>query len=1330
MARDSLHNRRGFFSDYWLGSMLARRETGAPKFTAAKLDKLLWRIEQLTERVSGSEPLDLTRFREKFARPLLDEVWGFAITEPDDTTADEPRFRFLAAGGEKDGTLGLPGLLLCPDPEALDAASTRQKLDSLLQQHSLDYGFILTPEVLRLVRRSGNGPKGAAFDVSLASIVAGGDRDSLESARRLLHCGNFHPDAAGRMIMAEMEAESLRHRARVSAALKQAVFEAAEVIIRGFLSDLRQRADELPPPPSLNVLRDNALLVLYRLLFILYAESRDERLQTHGLYRRVYSLESMVERLIRQPEGFARNRFELWSLLQATFRIFDEGMEKSSAMPGLENIPPRGGPLFAADAPGAEWASRLRLGDAEVAALLFCLATAKPRRGVGRERISYRELAIEQLGSVYEGLLEYEPKIAEVTMFDLRIAGREFVLPPAELIRLCREKDLHVTGPASLLDDPLLSGLHAETGGEETDGEGGDDGAEDEVEDDDTGADEEADSGLKNKAGARLLRRLDAGEFYFAPGGARKSSGSYYTRDEIVQYLTRHALGEVVADATPDRILDLRVIDLACGSAHFLVGAARWLAAALLAAYHRASADPPPGFHPGRSLGEAVRHEWEVEGEAWCKRRVVENCLYGVDLNPTAVQLAQVALWIESLAGDRPLSFFAHHIRCGNSLIGTSLENLGEPPLPDLAGRGVVTHGAGLFAQTIRADIQRALEARALIDSPLPPEIRADSPEEYDYKNDRLTSASDAVARARLLFDLRSVSAFVPAIWGDFVGLLGEEDVASAARQRPWWAEFERVRERERFFHWQLEFPEIFFGPRRGFDAVLGNPPWEQVKPKRIEFYALHDVLIRAFTGGALDARIRELEAAQPGLDKEFKNYEDRITTTAASLLKGGDFSWHDAEVNGRRTGGDPDLFKFFIERAFRLLCVRGKLGYLIPAGIYSSEGCTGLRRLLLSEARIITFFGFENRKRIFDIDATLKFVCLTAEKLVDAEAASFAVPAVFMRHDVEELETGPPEETQIAFSHSELAFFSPGTFAFPEFRTERDRHIVLKMYGRTAAQAPRPLLGDRGDDTWDVRYGTEFHLTSKKALWTESSGALWTPSRVLGDRNFTSMTFADLRAAMLEAGFWPLYEGKQIEQWIVDTKSIQRWLRLETYRNLHDGNAPAAGEKLVFRDIAKNVNERTCIAAVLPEGSCSGNTLATLSGSRISLSVMATVMNSIAFDYVTRFKTVGRHLNWTYISRVPVPRPVALSDLRPIPTRSAADTSRFAGQTSKDRIALANNPEHFEELWQAEQSVARAYGLNADDFAHILGSFPVMARKREAYHRFLLDRTAAWRQE
>ncbi|GBD36078.1 hypothetical protein HRbin36_01198 [bacterium HR36] len=205
----------------------------------------------------------------------------------------------------------------------------------------------------------------------------------------------------------------------------------------------------------------------------------------------------------------------------------------------------------------------------------------------------------------------------------------------------------------------------------------------------------------------------------------------------------------------------------------------------------------------------------------------------------------------------------------------------------------------------------------------------------------------------------------------------------------------------------------------------------------------------------------------------------------------------------------------------------------------------------------------------------------------------------------------------------------------------------------------------------------------------------------------------------MAEKGFWPLYEGKHIEQFLVDIKPIERWVSLDACQKKY-GKPPEPGPKLVFRDIARNTDERTCIAAVLPERSCAGHTLSGIE-SNVSSDVMACVLNSLALDFSVRLRTAGTHLSFAYVAQLAVPEAGATRTLPVVPTRSVAGTS-------------ATNVADLPDLWPAIASlnlaVAEAYALTPDDLAYILTAFPVLARKRPVFYAYLQERVREWKRE
>ncbi len=1343
-----LRNARGFFSDYYLGSVFGRGSGRGRrrKLSDRETDLAYARFRRIRERAEGraAEPAEC---RERFARPLLRDVLGLHLG------AGEDRLHGLFASADAEAS-GQPPILVCYSgawDEDLDAgrgpAQPARRLEAALARLGLRHGLLVTGERLRLVRAAGDGPRGAHLEVDLASLAEDDDPESFAAFHRLLSAPSFLPDAEGKTPIEEVERESRRHAEKVSDDLKQAVFGAAESLVAGLIQDALARgriasARDLAEA-DFRVHRDAALLGIYRILFILYAEARDPRLDEHRLYRESYSAQGLLDEVLRDPgRPWPENRCTLWQRLRALFRIYDGGLPPITPW---QNIPPRGGDFFSAETPQGKLLDEARLPDRAVASLMLDLATTAPRRGVGRERVSFRELDIENLGAVYEGLLEHEPRVARETTLEIRVQGRAYALAPHDVIRLCEQKSLTLRGDFALVEGTAAASLHPEAPGEDAEEE---ETADEEPEDEPqeaaeagagTGEDGGEDEGVKKGATARLVRRLEPGDFHFVPGPGRKGSGSFYTPRLLVQDLVRHALGPLVEGRTAAGIERLRVLDPACGSAHFLVEAMRFLGQAL----HRALVQEHGGKAPSE-FRSTTRQGWDdhwrasdeearaanSEARAWCKRRIAERCLFGVDLNPTAVQLARVALWIESVAGDRPLTYFEHHVRCGNSLLGSWMERLRVPPLPALSRQASAAQ-PGLFEKLVRDAVAEAARVRRLIDDAAPEDLRRegiepDTVEEQGFKERQRRRAEDLLAAAKLLFDLRSASAFVPEIWAEWNTLCGlidsREDLRRYAAGRPWWETFERVGEREKFFHWELEFSEVFLETEKpGFDAVLGNPPWDKVLPARKDFYARYDVLIRAFTGNELDRRIRELQAVHPGLADEFKAYSSRTKVVASILRKSRDF----VHSQARSGSAHEDVSKYFLDRAARLIGEGGAVGMVAPSVVYNGDGCVGLRWFFLREAAIERFYGFENRRKVFPIHSSYKFVSLVFRK---GALGADSFQAAFMRHDLEELEATArrrepghenvapgPAPWVVTMRRDEIERLSPDTSAFLEYRGPRDQEIVRRMH------EGRPTLGASGARSWEARlvswraHEVIYNSSEDKDLWTDPrSGRLYSPGHVLGR---LPSEFEETLELMRERGFWPVFEGKHIELFVVGIKPIRWWLSVEHAERKY-GRPPRAEPTLVFRETASNTNERTCIAAVLPPRSAAGHTLTGVLVEAVDPQAASTVLNSLAFDWALRLRTAGTHVSFTYIQPMPVPRPDVTNALPGISTRLAWESA--IQHVTEDH-------DLWPDLWAAHRAVAEAYGLGPADFEHILSAFPVFARKRPAFYFYLRERVTEW---
>lgn len=1339
MTFRNLSNARGFFSDYYLGSVFGRG-TGRGrkrKLSDKETDIAYWRLRRLRESAEGRAE-DMSACRERFLRPLLRDVFGFHLG----AGTDRIHALFTSADAEQSGAPPL-ALLWCGEwAEELDSGSgerrPQRRLERALAERSVSYGMLGTGERLRLIRAHGDGPRDAYMQVDLAGLCEEEDADSFAVAWRLLRADTFTPDADGKLPIQTIERESREHARKVSEDLKSAVFRAAESLVGGLLEDaiegqaITDRA--ALSDVELRTFRDAALLALYRILFILYAEARDTRLEEHPIYVQSYSASHLLDEVLRDPaRPWPENRCSLWMRVLALFRIYDEGFP---AITPWEHIPPRGGEFFSLRTPEGSLLAKSRLPDLAVARLLVDLAMTAPQRGVGRERVSFRELDIEQLGHVYEGLLEFEPRVARSTTIELRVQGRLFALSPEEALRLCREKKLGLRGDSEIVAGTALAGLLAY----------GDETADDtgiEIEGEDSLATADAEKGVTKGTPARLIRRLERGSFHFVPGAARKGSGSFYTPLPLVQDVIRHALKPLIENKTPAEIESLRILDPACGSAHFLVEAMRYLGRAL----HHAYVDVHDGKAPPQFRNTTTRgwdDDWKAtdeearaansEARAWCKRRIAERCLFGVDMNPTAVGLARVALWIESLAGDRPLSYFEHHVRTGNSLLGTWIKRLEKPPLPTIkagakkseaglfAGAYADEQSEGLFQKPVREAIIAAARLRRLIDATTPEALRhegidPESVDEQRFKEEQRRKAEDLLSSGKLLFDLRSSSAFVPAIWGDMMTLSsklldGPGKMEEYARTRSWWTAFGAVRDRERFFHWELEFPEVMLDKvHRGFDVILGNPPWDRLKPDSKEFYGRYDILIRAYSGNDLDRRIGEIHIQTPGSERAFQEYAHRIKTMAQLLRKSGDFPYSKAKSHN----ANEDVSKYFIDRALRLIAEGGAVGLVVPSVIYNGDGCVGIRRFLLEGGRIERFYAFENRKKIFPIHSSYKFVSLVFRK--GAPADSF--DAAFMRHDLEELEQDGPRPWIVRMSREEIVELSPETSAFLECRSPVDQDIVRRMYSRGVR------FSSEGFQSWGAkmfrdRNGQNIFDMSKNRdmpLCTDQHGRLHCPTGVLGS---DPQQANDRLDRMRSAGFIPVFEGKSVDQFLVGTSPIRWWLSIEQAKEKYN-KPPREEATLVFRETARNTDERTCIAAVLPPRSAASHKLTGVIVRNVEVDVAATVFNSLAFDYALRMRTAGINVSFTYMHPMPVPPAHVTNALPRVPTLTAWDANI---EHITDRQDL------WPGMWSANRAVAEAYGLSPDDFDHILSSFPGMAKKRKPFVAYLRARLAEWKQE
>lgn len=592
-----------------------------------------------------------------------------------------------------------------------------------LQHSGLDWGILTNGRMWRLYHKDTAHKLDRYYEVDLPALLQRDDPAAFLYFYAFFHRLAFEPQPLG---LAELLRESADYARGVSATLKTQVFGALRHLAQGFLDSPRNNLQ--PDQATLRTIYDHSLIVLYRLLFILYAEARDLLpLRESPQYRDSYSVYAMT-RSIANDFAIGRQLLpstaRLWPQLRELFAIINVGS------PPLKVATFNGG-LF--DPQRYPFLEEYSVGDAHLQQAIDKLAR------VEGQFIDYRDLAERHLGTIYEGLLEYHLE----------------AIPPESAWTI----DL------------------------------------------------------------------------FNDRGERKVTGSYYTPDFIVRYMVDQTLKPVLDAAVAnqpndaakiDAVLAINCIDPSMGSGHFLVEATEYIARFL--------------------VDLAVAPGAEAHGEAdlaYWKRRVVQSCIYGVDLNPLAVDLAKLSLWLATVAKDRPLSFLDHHLRCGNALVGTRIAELSntDSPAKKSSRKAKQAAEAGQISMLDDADFRQSMSTA--VDSMwLIERTTGDTVDEVHEQERLYAMLRDSLTRkyARLA-DLSTARHFGitidPQLWQPLVNFVTGRALAALPKFEDWLTTSNEIAARQHFFHWDLEFPEIFFdrhgqllGERAGFDAVIGNPPY------------------------------------------------------------------------------------------------------------------------------------------------------------------------------------------------------------------------------------------------------------------------------------------------------------------------------------------------------------------------------------------------------------------------------------------------------------------------------------------------------------------------
>ena len=582
------------------------------------------------------------------------------------------------------------------------------QIDIYIRMSGLTWGILTSGKLWRLYHRDTSYKLDSYYEVDLEKLLINEDTEAFRYFFYFFRSDAFAPDASNRAFLDNMLTGSVDYTVSVSEDLGDKIYLALEELINGFLTF---RDNNLNVSDT-KTIHENCLILLYRLLFVLYAESRGLLPLENREYQGEYSLDALATeihgRLDRDPT-IPELRSDYWTRLQDLFTLIDKGW--------AEHIPQYNGGLFNSTRHG--FLVEKKISNDVLANVINILTT----RTTERERITYQDLAIQHLGNIYEGLLEYEPTMQS----------------SSERVQLTKDKS------------------------------------------------------------------------------KRKASGSYYTSDTIVRSMVEDTLGPLCERKKFEDILRLKVLDPAMGSGHFLVGVIDHLALEL-ATHPKA---------PAMTTGDT---DTEI---AYWRRHVVENCIYGVDINPMAVELAKVALWLHTVAKGKPLSFLDHHIRCGNSLIGANIADLANLPVLKKSRRTNEEIQPVLNMDFGFTDIVSEAVGHYLVIE----RMEGQTADDIHVMEQKLEQAQQTLGKHKEIADL-----WLSVHFGNNVARSNYHKALKALASRQTnvnvstslssYRKAQKLAEHYRYFHWEIEFPEVFrdkFGNEledSGFDMIIGNPPY------------------------------------------------------------------------------------------------------------------------------------------------------------------------------------------------------------------------------------------------------------------------------------------------------------------------------------------------------------------------------------------------------------------------------------------------------------------------------------------------------------------------
>ena len=1045
------------------------------------------------------------------------------------------------------------------------------------------YGIISNGQILRLIRNSGQLVKLTYIEFDLRRMLEEDKYTEFCLMFRLLHASRFQAKGDEPCVMERWFNMSIESGNRIRNGLSLAVQKTMETIGNAVLTSEGKGNEALrnaftEGTMDADKLNKELIHFIYRLLFLFIIEERGlvyqipdspdapdykQLCEWQDIYKKFYAA-SRLRHLSELAYLKQRQYFDLWQGLMDTFHLFEPDTFGERL-----GINPLGGVLFGRET--LHWLKQCQVSNHDVLTAFSALNEFTDERQQ-RVKINYSSLDVEEFGSVYEGILEMRP----------------FVQP----------------------------GVSA------------------------------ADW-----------------QFGFVGGLDRQSTSSYYTRPDLVQNLIQTTLEPVIKEkishlsSTEEKVkalLNMKVCDAASGSGHIVLAMARTIAWYICTL--RTGEDNPASLDYRQAL-----------------REVISRCVYAVDYNPDAVELCKVVLWIEGYCAGKPLSFLDHHIRCGNSVLGVSALQMLIDGVPDKALTAEdkdtlkalkkmnqeaikAVNGDSGNEQLLGLENSFGVENITTAQIGLADNIRfinhlpEDTLEEEIIKQERWKELMDSarVDCLRRACDIYTY-AFYNTVKHEEI-IKEKEDVNGKWQLEPevpytktviralqeidameclekgkplptyylqlsadFKTEVKRMADEQRFFHWCVEFPEVF-AANKGFDVMCGNPPWDKLQMEEEKWFAgKNNDIVKAANQADRKKKISQLEAEDPILYQEFQKACNAIASQSNFVKNSGRFPL--------TAVGKLELSSLFAELC--LSFTKDAWGLVLPTGIAVNDSNKYFFSKLIDENRLISLYDFENREKLFDIDSRFKFCLITAGK---AQAEPRTVSGGFYLTRIDHL---LDPRRIYTLRTDDFARFNPNTKLCPIFRTAKDANLTAKIYRK----APILINDETKENIWGIRFMMMFNMASASSVFRtrkqldELGGQLQRDSYIVENDVYV-----------------PLYEGKMFWLYNHHYASFPNEYEVEKrpssinstpYSILADSCSSIApwywvnkslvdsrlidGDKegnvrwkwehsyyIAFRDVARAADARTCIASLIPSA------------------CFAAMLSSLVFDYVARQKVGG----------------------------------------------------------------------------------------------------------